>query len=243
MTIVENDIHAIHEFNDTRELGIKDLKAIKPITDPQRQMFESYFSGNFILANGSAGTGKSFVAIYLALTDLLSKNSKQDQIIIVRSAVPSREIGFLPGTEDEKLEPYESPYQDIFAELFGRPTAYEKMKKRNKVKFIPTSFVRGLTWDNSVIVVDEIQNMTFYEINSVVTRLGVNSKLIIIGDQIQSYLYRRNNDQSGMQDFLKVVNMMDEIDHITFTSRDIVRCAFVKAWICALEESGVVPRS
>ena len=243
MTVVENDIHAIHEFNDTKELGLKDLKTINPITDPQRQMFESYFSGNFILANGSAGTGKSFIAIYLALIDLLSKNSKQNEIIIVRSAVPSREIGFLPGTEDEKLEPYEIPYRDIFAELFGKLTAYDKMKKRHKVKFIPTSFVRGLTWDNAVIIVDEIQNMTFYEINSVVTRLGVNAKLIIIGDQIQSDLYRRNNDQSGMQDFLKVVRLMDEIDHITFTSNDIVRCAFVKAWICALEESGVVPRN
>jgi phosphate starvation-inducible protein PhoH len=206
-------------------------------------MFESYFSGNFILANGSAGTGKSFVAIYLALTDLLAKSAKQSEIIIVRSAVPSREIGFLPGTEDEKLEPYEAPYKDIFAELFGRKTAYEKMKKKGKVKFIPTSFVRGLTWDNAVVIVDEIQNMTFYEINSVITRLGVNSKLIIIGDQIQSDLYRKNNDQSGMQDFLRVVRLIDKIDHINFTSSDIVRGDFVKSWICALEESGIIPQS
>jgi phosphate starvation-inducible protein PhoH len=233
------EINARQDFKNNKKLTIHDLKSIKPINDPQRQMFQSYFSDNFIVANGSAGTGKTFCSIYLGLTDLLSKNMPQDKLIVVRSAVPSREIGHLPGTEQEKLEPYEAPYRDIFTELLGRPVAYDKMKKQGKVKFVPTSFVRGLTWDNAVIVVDEVQNMTFYEINSVITRVGANSKLIIIGDQIQTDLYRKKNDSSGMQGFISVAQKMDEFDHIVFTQHDIVRSGFVKSWICALEDSDI----
>jgi phosphate starvation-inducible PhoH-like protein len=160
-------------------------------------------------------------------------------MIIVRSAVASRDIGFLPGDDAEKMEVYETPYNDIFSDLFGRPTAYEKMKKQKIVKFVPTSFVRGLTWDDAVIIIDEVQNMTFYEINSVITRVGANSKLIIIGDQIQTDLYRKKNDQSGMREFLNVVERMEGFDQVTFRPDDIVRSAFVKSWICALEEAGV----
>lgn len=223
-----------------KSLTIHDLKAIKPLNEPQRQMFQSYFSGNVIVANGSAGTGKTFAALFLALNDVLSKKSPQDRVIIVRSAVPSREIGHLPGTFEEKLEPYEEPYKDMFAELLNRNTAYDKMKLQGVVKFMPTSFVRGLTWDNAVVVVDEVQNMTFNELNSVITRIGTNTKLIVIGDYIQTDLYRKLNDKSGMKDFLAVASKIDEMDIITFTQHDIVRSAFVKAWICALEDSGIM---
>lgn len=241
MKMVENDIHAIDDYNkkETKRLTFNDLKSIKPLNEPQRQMFESYFYDNFILANGSAGTGKTYAAIYLGLTDVLTKKAKQDHMIIVRSAVSSREIGFLPGSEDEKMEVYETPYRDIFADLFGRQTAYDKMKKQKVVKFMSSSFVRGLTWDNAVVVVDEIQNMTFPEINSVITRLGANSKLVVVGDYIQNDLYRKRNDQSGMANFLTVVERMENFDEITFTSNDIVRSAFVKSWICAMEDAGV----
>jgi len=233
------DIHARHEHKNNKKLTIHDLKPIKPINEPQKQMFESYFSENFIVANGSAGTGKSFCSIFLALNDVLSKDRPQKKLIIVRSAVPSREIGHLPGTEDEKLEPYEAPYKDIFAELLGRKVAYDKMKKQKIVEFVPTSFIRGLTWDDAVIVVDEVQNMTFYEINSVITRVGANSKLIVIGDQIQTDLYRRKNDQTGIAEFIRVADRMDEFDHVVFTKHDIVRSSFVKSWICALEDSNI----
>jgi phosphate starvation-inducible protein PhoH len=242
MKVIDNDVKAIKDYqtNNNKHLTIHDLKTIKPLNTPQELMFESYFSGNFILANGSAGTGKTFAAIYLGLTDLLSKKEKQNKMIIVRSAVPSREIGFLPGTNEEKLEPYETPYRDIFADLFKRKTAYDHMKRQHLVRFTPTSFVRGLTWDNAVIIVDEIQNMTFPEINSIITRVGANSKLIIVGDQPQTDLYRKSNDQSGMKNFLIIADKMDEFDHITFTSNDIIRSSFVKSWICALEDSGLV---
>jgi phosphate starvation-inducible protein PhoH len=240
MQLIESDIQAHQDFKDNKRLTLNDLKAIKPLNEPQRQMFESYFCDNFILANGSAGTGKTYAAIYLALNDVLSAKAKQKQLIIVRSAVASRDIGFLPGSDEEKMEPYEAPYRDIFADLFGRETAYDKMKKQKVVKFVSSSFVRGLTWDNAVVIIDEIQNLTFYEINSVITRLGANSKLIIIGDQIQTDLYRKHNDKSGMQDFLKVIGLMTNFEQVTFTSNDIVRSAFVKSWICALEEAGIV---
>lgn len=240
MKLVENDINAHADYNDNKILGIQDLATIKPLNEPQTRMFESYFSGNHILANGSAGTGKTFAGIYLGLTDILSKQSKQNEMIIVRSAVPTREIGHLPGTEEEKLDPYESPYRDIFADLFHRETAYDKMKRYGRVRFVPTSFVRGLTWDNAIVLVDEIQNMTFYEINSVITRLGANSRLIIVGDHIQSDLRMKRNDQSGMEDFLRVVEKMDSIEQIIFTKHDVVRSAFVKSWICALEDSGII---
>jgi phosphate starvation-inducible protein PhoH len=233
------DLHARHDHRNNKKLSIHDLTPIKPLNEPQKQMFESYFTDNFIVANGSAGTGKSFCSIFLALNDVLSKDRPQKKIIIVRSAVPSREIGHLPGTEDEKLEPYEAPYKDIFAELLGRDLAYDKMKKKGIVKFVPTSFIRGLTWDDAVIVVDEVQNMTFYEINSVITRVGANSKLIVIGDQIQTDLYRRRNDKSGIEEFIRIADRMSEFDHVVFTSHDIVRSAFVKSWICALEESNI----
>lgn len=240
MQLIESDIQAHQDFKDNKRLTLNDLKAVKPLNEPQRQMFESYFCDSFILANGSAGTGKTYAAIYLALNDVLSAKAKQKQLIIVRSAVASRDIGFLPGTDEEKMEPYETPYRDIFADLFGRETAYDKMKKQKVVKFMSSSFVRGLTWDNAVVIIDEIQNLTFYEINSVITRLGANSKLIIIGDQIQTDLYRKHNDKSGMQDFLKVIGLMTNFEQVTFTSNDIVRSAFVKSWICALEEAGIV---
>jgi len=240
MQLIESDIQAHQDFKDNKRLTLNDLKTVKPLNEPQRQMFESYFCDSFILANGSAGTGKTYAAIYLALNDVLSAKAKQKQLIIVRSAVASRDIGFLPGTDEEKMEPYETPYRDIFADLFGRETAYDKMKKQKVVKFMSSSFVRGLTWDNAVVIIDEIQNLTFYEINSVITRLGANSKLIIIGDQIQTDLYRKHNDKSGMQDFLKVIGLMTNFEQVTFTSNDIVRSAFVKSWICALEEAGIV---
>jgi phosphate starvation-inducible PhoH-like protein len=202
-------------------------------------MFKSFFEGNNIIANGSAGTGKTFSALYLALNQILSKDTPQNKIVIVRSAVASREIGHLPGSQEEKLEPYEAPYKDILFELIttGSPNTYDDMKEANIINFMPSSFIRGLTWDNSVVVVDEIQNMNFHEINSIMTRLGDNSIVIMIGDHVQTDLYRSKTDKSGIQKFLKVARGMSQFDEITFTKHDIVRSELVKSWICALEDS------
>jgi phosphate starvation-inducible protein PhoH len=228
---------AMAEDRKKKSWTIHDLRAIKPLNEPQRQMFESYFSGNNIIANGSAGTGKTLAGMYLALTDVLSKDAPQKRIIIVRSAVASREIGHLPGTVDEKLAPYEAPYRDIVSFLVGNYNAYDDMKAAGIIEFMPTSHLRGLNWDDAVILVDELQNLTFHEVNTVMTRVGVDSSIILIGDQIQTDLYKSHNDQSGMQKFLKVASRMPDLDEVVFTKADILRSEFVKSWICALEEA------
>lgn len=219
-----------------RNWTVHDLKTIHPINTPQQAMFTSYFSGNHIIANGSAGTGKSLAAIFLALCDVLSVDSPQTNLTIVRSAVPTRDLGALPGTLDEKLEPFEVPYKDIVYFLTGHPTGYASMKKSGLIKFMSTSFIRSLTWDRTVILIDEIQNLNAHEINSALTRVGEDSKVIIIGDNIQSDLTKSHQDRSGMEHFLRVARRMKEFDEIMFTKHDIVRSGFVKSWLCALEE-------
>lgn len=220
-----------------KRFSIHDLKAINPLNEAQRQLFESYIMGSNVVASGSAGTGKSFCALWLALNDVLDDEKPQNRIIIVRSAVPTREIGHLPGTAEEKMEPYEAPYVEIVADLLRKEKAYADLKDMGKITFMPTSFVRGMTWDDAVVVVDEAQSMTTHEINSVVTRVGRNTKIIICGDVAQNDLIMKKHDQSGFFRMLKVVEKMAEFDVVTFTRNDIVRSAFVKAWICASEDT------
>lgn len=228
---------AVLEHKKQKKWTIHDLKKIIPLNTPQQDMLRSYFEGNNIIANGSPGTGKTLIAMYLALNDVLSSSQPQEKIIIVRSAVPSREIGHLPGTKEEKLEPYEDPYRDIFGFLFGNKNAYDNMKASKMVEFMPTSFLRGLTWDDAVIVIDEVQNLNFHEIHTTITRTGDNSRILVIGDQGQNDLYKQHQDKSGMGKFLSIARTMPQMfDEIIFTRRDIVRNDLVKDWICALED-------
>jgi phosphate starvation-inducible PhoH-like protein len=236
--VLNNNGMAMTEQRKRKSWTRHDLKAIKPLNEPQRAMFQSYFEGTTaIIANGSAGTGKTLAALYLALTDVLDRQQPQERIIIVRSAVATRDIGHLPGDINEKLEPYEAPYKDIIGFLLGNYDAYDQMKEAGIIEFMPTSFIRGLNWDDAIVIVDEIQNLNFHEANSVITRVGDNTRLIIVGDQIQTDLYRSNNDKSGMDRFLRIARTMKDFDEIVFTKEDIIRSAFVKSWICALEEA------
>lgn len=234
---LDNQGRAVGEGPKYKKFTMHDLKSIRPLTFGQQQLFESYFQGNNIVANGSAGTGKSFCAVYLALTDVLREDAEQSEIIIVRSASPTKDIGFLPGDINEKLAPYEEPYRDLFANLLRKGDAYENMKESGKVRFMATSFVRGLTWDNAVVIIDEAQSMTSHEINSVITRLGENTKLIICGDVAQNDLIYNKNIISGYGRMLKVMEKMETVDIINFTREDIVRSAFVRSWIVALEDT------
>jgi phosphate starvation-inducible protein PhoH len=217
-----------------------DLRNIRPLTPTQEDMFHAFFNGNNICAHGTAGTGKSFVALFLALSELLSKQTA-DRIIIVRSAVPSREVGFLPGTLEEKTAIYELPYIDIFRQLLGKASSYADMKEAGLVEFVTTSFIRGMTWDNAIVVVDEGQNMRFDEINTIMTRLGENSRIIFTGDLVQTDLRARKTDVSGMADFLTVIKGMSEFADISFSRYDIVRGPLVKSWICACEDASITP--
>ncbi len=181
-------------------------------------------------------THNTFIGLHLALNEMLNKQNGISKIIIIRSIVSSRDIGFLPGGVDEKLEPYETTYKDIVNHLLGKYDAYDTMKSLGCIEFIPTSFVRGLTWDNSIIFMDEIQNMNFHEINSAITRTGENSRIIACGDVAQNDLFNKKNDLTGMPKFLNVARRSSVFDEIIFTRDDIVRSGFVKKWICAVED-------
>ncbi len=228
-----NNGDAVKEGPKKKTFHLHDLKDVRPMNETQREFFVSYMSGSHVIGNGSAGTGKSFISLYLALNDILNNETEQDKIIIVRSAVPSREIGHLPGDMKEKMAVYEEPYKDIIGNLMRRASAYDDMKDAGKVEFMPTSFVRGLTWDNCVVVIDEAQNMTLPEIHSVITRVGKNTKVVICGDIGQNDLVVRKSDVSGFLEVLRIAERMPEFDIINFTEQDIVRSAFVKSWIIA----------
>jgi phosphate starvation-inducible protein PhoH len=189
----------------------------------QVKVFES---DSHLVLHGQAGTGKTFLSLYLALDDIFKKEFSK--LIIIRSAVSTRDIGFLPGNDKEKSEVYEAPYRDIFSELLDRGDSYNTLKLKGLVEFKLTSFVRGTTIRDSVIVVDECQNMTLHELDSIITRVGDNCRIIFCGDFRQSDL--RVN---GLKDFFTILKSMDDFDFVEFTLDDIVRSGLVKEYLKA----------
>jgi len=202
------------------------LKEIEPLTKNQLAAFES---NNNLVLHGLAGTGKTFISSYLAYDDI--EKGFADSLIIIRSAVPTRDIGFLPGSEKEKSAVYEEPYKDVATHLFDRGDAYEIMKQKNIVQFMTTSFIRGITLRNACIIVDECQNMSFHELDSIITRVGENCRIMFCGDFTQSDLKRNE-----LLSWLKVLERMEEFDFIEFGVDDIVRSEFVKKYIIAKME-------
>jgi|TARA_R110002167_G_C12620496_1_gene646723 phosphate starvation-inducible protein PhoH len=205
------------------------LHEIEPLTRNQVKAFES--KKNLIL-HGLAGTGKTFISSYLAYDDM--SKGIYDKLVIIRSAVPTRDMGFLPGTEKEKASVYEEPYKDIANELFQRGDAYGIMKQKNLVEFMTTSFIRGITLRDAVIIIDECQNMSFHELDSIITRMGENCRVIFCGDFRQADL-----KQNGMKDFMQILKRMELFDFIDFKVEDIVRSDFVKSYIIAKNELGL----
>jgi phosphate starvation-inducible PhoH-like protein len=216
--------------------SIHDLKSIRPLTQSQRDMFSAYLGDYNICGYGSAGTGKTFIALYLALSDVLSDRTETDKIIIVRSIASVREPGHLPGTLEEKIAPHEAAYKSILHELIGKSSTYEDMKDAGMIQFVSTSFLRGLTWNNAIVVVDECQNMGFEEYNTIMTRVGKNTRVIAVGDTKQDDLIRNSRDVSGFSKAMKVMELMDEFSLINFLPQDIVRSGFCKSWILSCEE-------
>ena len=210
------------------------VRHITPMTWAQTDMIEGYARGANIVAVGSAGTGKSFIASYLALNSLFTKEA--EKIVVVRSAVATRDMGFLPGNIQEKSEVFSIPYKQIFNDLCENGTAWDILTKKNMVEFITTSYVRGITLENSIVIIDEFQSMTAHELYSVMTRLGKGSRLIICGDTKQTDLDGRK-DKSCYDWFMGVTAKMSNWFHLTtFISSDIVRSDFVKALIMATED-------
>ncbi len=217
------------------------LLEIDPLTENQKRLFESYAKGKHIVAYGCAGTGKTFITLYNALTDILDERSPYEKVYIVRSLVATREIGFLPGTHDDKADIYQIPYKNMVKYMFQMPSdadfemLYGNLKSQETIKFWSTSFLRGTTLDNSIIIVDEFQNLTFHELDSIITRVGENSKIMFCGDATQSDL-QKTNDRNGIIDFLKILKSMPSFDVVEFNVDDIVRSGLVKEYIIAKME-------
>lgn len=213
-------------------IRLDDMKTIEPLTENQRGFFEAYNDSKVMLLHGVAGTGKTYIALYHALEEVLEKSNPFNKVIIVRSAVPSREIGHLPGDEKEKTEVYTQPYISICENLFDRSDAYQRLVEQKAVEFMITSFIRGITLDKAIIVVDECQNMTDMELNSIITRVGEDSKIIFCGDFRQTDLYKKT-DVSGLKKFMVIADMMPSFKTFEFGVDDIVRSELVKEYIIA----------
>lgn len=218
--------------NNKLKLRLDDMKTIQPLTENQKGFFDAYDESQIMLLHGIAGTGKTYIALYHALEEVLDKSSNFNKVVIVRSAVPSRDIGHLPGDEKEKTEVYTEPYIEICADLFERPDAYQRLTEQKAIQFLITSFVRGITLSNSIIIVDECQNMTDMELNSIMTRVGDRSKILFCGDFRQTDLYKKH-DMSGLKKFMVIADMMPNFKTFEFGVDDIVRSAIVKEYILA----------
>ena len=220
-----------------------DLRTIKPLTENQAEVFNLYDRGKNLFLHGCPGSGKSFLSLYLATKELLEKRT-YSKIIIVRSAEPSKNVGFLPGSLKEKTKVLEEPYQGIFTELFNRGDAYDYLKNKGVVEFISTSYIRGITLDNCCIVVDECQNLQFSELFGIMTRIGNNSRIIFCGDYNQSDLnprFRDDNRKEDIKHFREIIRRMPNLfGDVQFEDEDIVRSSLVKQFIIAADQLGYI---
>ena len=212
------------------------LTQIKPLTPSQEKVFDAFNKQKNLYMYGAAGTGKTFIGMYLALQEILNEQTSYDKLYIVRSLVPTREIGFLPGDHDDKAELYQIPYQNMVRYMFKMPDdasfdmLYANLKAQETISFWSTSFLRGTTLDNSIVLVDESQNLNFHELDSIITRLGVNTKIIFAGDAAQTDLVK-TNERNGILDFMKIIQGMDEFEMVEFGIQDIIRSGLVKSYL------------
>jgi len=227
-----------------KEISSNDLIKVKPITESQKTVFETYKQGKNQFLFGCAGTGKTFVSLYLALQDVMNLQTKYDKVILVRSLIPTREIGFLPGDEEDKAALYQVPYQNMVKFMFEQPNEqsfnmlYDKLKNQGSLYFLSTSFLRGLTFDNSIIIVDECQNLNFHELDTITTRVGQDSKIIYCGDFSQTDLMKQN-EKNGLHDFLRILEEMQEFNCVEFNIGDIVRSGFVRNYLIQKTKLGM----
>ena len=219
-----------------KDISSSNLIKVKPITEGQKSVFETWKQGKNQFLFGCAGTGKTFISLYLAMQDVLNLQTKYEKVILVRSLIPTREIGFLPGDEEDKAALYQVPYQNMVQFMFEMPNEqafnglYDKLKAQGTLFFLSTSFLRGLTFDNTIIIVDECQNLNFHELDTIITRVGQNSKIVFCGDFDQTDL-QKTNEKNGLHDFLRILEEMEEFNCTEFTIGDIVRSGFVRSYL------------
>ncbi len=217
---------------------------VGPITDNQKIFFDEWSKEQNLFAFGSAGTGKTFIALYLALKDVMDEEKPYEKVYIVRSLVSTREIGFLPGTHEDKSELYQVPYKNMVRNMFHMPdqvsfdSLYDNLKHQETISFWSTSFLRGTTLDDAIIIVDECQNLNFHELDSIMTRVGQDSKIVFCGDINQSDLVR-TNERNGILDFQRILTEMEEFSEIEFGVSDIVRSGLVKSYIISKMSLGL----
>ena len=228
-----------------QDVKIDDLVTIKPITDNQKVAFEAWKKDNKeLFLHGAAGTGKTFISLYLALEKVLDPSTPYHCVYLIRSAVPTREIGFLPGDEEDKTALYQIPYQNMVQFMFEQPSdqaftmLYDRLKAQGSVMFLTTSYLRGITLDNSIIIVDECQNLNFHELDTIMTSVGQDSKIIFSGDFFQSDL-TKSADKDGMPRFMDIISEMDEFASVEFNIGDIVRSGLVRSYLISKTKKGV----
>jgi phosphate starvation-inducible PhoH-like protein len=219
-----------------KEIRVDSMVKVNPLTDNQKKAWTAYKQGKNLLMYGAAGTGKTFVSLYLALQEVLDNRTPYETVYLVRSAVPTREIGFLPGDEEDKTALFQIPYQNMVKFMFEQPNEqaftnlYERLKNQGSMFFMTTSFLRGITLDNAIIIVDECQNLNFHELDSITTRVGQDSKIIFCGDFFQSDLAKQF-EREGLMKFKDILDAMDAFETVEFGIGDIVRSGFVKEYL------------
>jgi len=234
----------VKQMKRKKPINYELMRDIEPLTENQKTLYDSYADNKNIVAYGCAGTGKTFITLYNALQDVLDENSPYEKIYIVRSLVATREIGFLPGDHEDKSSLYQIPYKNMVKFMFELPTdadfemLYGNLKTQGTISFWSTSFIRGTTLDKAIIIVDEFQNLNYHELDSIITRVGEDSKIMFCGDATQSDL-QKSNEKNGIVDFMKVLRIMPSINIIEFGVEDIVRSGFVKEYILAKMELGL----
>ena len=219
-----------------KDIRIDNMVSVSAVTDNQKKAFADYKAEKNLFLYGAAGTGKTFITLYLALQEVLRNESKYDCVYIVRSAVPTREIGFLPGDEEDKTALFQVPYQNMVKFMFEQPNEqafnllYDRLKNQGSLMFLTTSFLRGITLDNAIIIVDEAQNLNFHELDTIITRVGMDSKIMFCGDFFQSDL-QKNVEKEGIKNFMSILRGMKSFSNIEFTLGDIVRSGMVKEYL------------
>lgn len=223
-----------------KKIRIEDLRTIEAITEKQKDVWKAYREGDNLALVGSAGTGKTFLAMYLALEEVLDKGNTFQKVRIIRSIVPTRDPGFLPGTAEEKLEVYNKPYVAITRDLFDRSDEppFRRLIEDGYLEFESTSYLRGDTFTDTIVIVDEMQNLNFHELDSVITRVGENCKILFCGDYKQSDL-RNAKEKEGVNQFLKILENLKQFSTVEFGWEDIVRSGLVRDYIMTKEYMGL----
>jgi len=222
------------KLSNSMKVSLDELEQHDPITDTQEEAFGRWKEGYNLVLSGCAGTGKTFVAMYLAMKEMMDKPEIYRELIIIRSMVPTRDIGFLPGNEEEKKLAYTIPYRSICHDLFGYDQAWSKLITQKKIRFESTSFIRGSTFDNSIIIVDEMQNCNFHELDSIVTRVGEDCRIIFSGDYYQTD-FKYEDEKNGLIKFLAIIEQMRFFRTIEFGWEDIIRSDLVRDYIMTKE--------